>query len=53
MCTARRILAEFRKDWPEGISNDNHFIIDNHYEIYQNLEKGIGRIRYLYNKRNI
>lgn len=41
MCTARRILAEFRRDWAEGISKDNHFIIDNHYEIYQNLQNKI------------
>jgi len=41
MCTARRILAEFRRDWTEGISINNNFIIDNHYEIYQNLQNGI------------
>ena len=41
MCTIRRIIGEFRRDWSEGISNDNRFIIDNYYQIYQDLHNGI------------
>ena len=37
----RRILSELRKDWPEGISRDNLAIIDNHYQIYHDLENKI------------
>ena len=41
MCTIRRIIGEFRRDWPEGISNDNRFIIDNYYQIYEDLHNGV------------
>jgi len=34
----RRILAEFKRDWAEGINHDNTAIIDNHYNLFHNLQ---------------
>ena len=37
-CSKKRILAEFKRDWAEGINSENSAIIDNHYEIFNNLQ---------------